>query len=295
MAFFILLPFLPTLLSFLPLDDPLYSLVAFHSLFNLIGLSCFLPMLSHYSRWIGHRFHDQHTQQIAFSEIPVEVPEAAIAALKTQVQQLFIEVITINLRNLHIHRESLKVDKRALAKLYSSMLDKQHFETRYEAVKQGEGKIMQFVIRIQAQALTAKQAQVLDKLLETTRALVYCCKTLKDIRQNIADLRHAEDTSHSHIYEAHKNYHRRFYRQLIELFLLTHSQNYITEQISKLSYENNHHHSDINKTTFSLAQSETANTENTSTLFNLNREIHHSAKNLISALNSWSEINSDQP
>ena len=49
------LPLLGQLQQWLSMSDPLYSLVLFHSSFNLIGLCIFLPMLRPYTHWIEAR------------------------------------------------------------------------------------------------------------------------------------------------------------------------------------------------------------------------------------------------
>ncbi len=289
-AFFVLLPLLPALLAIVALHDPLYSLVAFHSIFNLLGLACFLPFLGAYSRWIGQCFTRSETHQTGLVNIPVQVPEAAISALTKQIQTLLIDVLNLNMRNLHIHSETLHTDKFIIEQLRHSADTKQSFDTRYEAIKRQEGDIIQFVIRLQQQALSPQQALSLYKLLDTTRAMVYGCKTLKDISQNIADLRHASEAELLKVYKDHERYHRHFYQELSKLFLSEHTGDYICEQSENLKKANDQHHNQLNKQVFDLARAEIISGEETSTLFNINREIHHSAKSLISALGHWSEV-----
>ena len=57
-AFILLLPFITHLMAFLNITDPLYSLVAFHSLFNLVGILLFFPFLRKFSQFLEARFKE---------------------------------------------------------------------------------------------------------------------------------------------------------------------------------------------------------------------------------------------
>lgn len=52
-AFFLLLPFLPSLLVFLNITEPLIGLVFFHSFFNLVGLLLFFPWLKNFADFLN--------------------------------------------------------------------------------------------------------------------------------------------------------------------------------------------------------------------------------------------------
>lgn len=290
LAFVVLLPLLPTLLQWVMISDPLYGLVAFHSLFNLIGLIIFLPFLPLFSRWIEQRFISLNTALPPLLSIPAQVPDAAIAALNQHIRALLVEVITLNMRNLHIRTETLLIDKTIAEPLALSANSKQHFEERYEAIKNQEGTIVQFAIRLQQQPLDTGQAATISKLLQITRAVVYSAKTLKDIRQDIADLRHSDELKIIDIYKTHQQYHRSFYTDLSKLFLTEHPQDYLAEQCQRLKNINDAYHKQLDNKTLELAQSQTVNGESTSTLFNINREIHHSAKSLLTALDYWIDL-----
>ena len=58
-AFVLLKPLLYVVTNVIGISDPLYSLVAFHSLFNLIGILLFLPWIRHLSNWLGGRFQEE--------------------------------------------------------------------------------------------------------------------------------------------------------------------------------------------------------------------------------------------
>ena len=108
-AFFLLLPLLPTLLAILSLEDPLYSLVAFHSLFNLIGLLAFLPVLKPFSRWIGTCFVSPEAAERPLVGQPIDVPDAALVVTGQVLANIRLQAAVLNLHAFHIGAEQLQL------------------------------------------------------------------------------------------------------------------------------------------------------------------------------------------
>jgi phosphate:Na+ symporter len=294
-AFVVFLPFMAQLIALLNLNDPLYSLVAFHSFINLVGVLAFLPFLKHYSQWISRRFKDTEAPVSVLSEIPVEVPEAALPALRHHVQMLWLNAAVNNLRYFALLPDKLNIPQETrvlLEPLVVAQRDQEPVHV-YESLKQSEVEILQFSFRLQQQPLNADDARYLSCMIEMARATVYASKTLRDIShdlQQIADaLRHSTTGSIGWIYTEQRQYHQQLYQQLIPLLVGSHNEAFIAEQLSALEVSNNAHQEKMNRSVYGQGQLHDNGLPSLSTLLNLNREIHHATSSLLKSVALWRE------
>jgi len=298
-AFIFLLPFLPELLSWLGISDPLYSLVAFHSCFNLLGLLCFLPFLKPFSRWINQRFDGTETLTHSIQSMPTEVPEAALSAMMKQVNRLWLQALLNNLQHFSLKLTDLgKLSTNQLLVDLSLKNNNAAWQQHYELIKDHEDDLMQFALRLQQEPLDENQAQQLAKLLEVTRSLVYACKTLKDIHQNLQHLQNSDDSAATTLFFLQQQFHRDLYRQFVSLMLEKHAAGYVLEDLANLQTTNDQHYQTMNTRVYSATDyHEKAGNKvlidgdaQLSTQLNVNREIHHANKSLIQSLHQWLNI-----
>jgi len=288
-SFVLLLPALPWILSALNISDPLYGLVAFHSLFNLFGLMIFLPVLDSYANWIGS-FFQQSRLRPQLSDVPANVPEAALAAQILALKALIIDAIAFNLHNFRSSPAQLHLSGELAEKLMSSYREGLPFEQRYEQIKQQENAITEFALSMQQHELNAEQARELDHLLRTTRSVVYACKGLKDSREHLATLRHDHSQLGSRLYESHRENQLHLYRNWLPLFFGEHDPNYVDEQHALLKQRNNECQHRCTDEVYRAELLHESSELDRSTLLNVNREIHHAGKNLLSALADWNNL-----
>ncbi|NNC63400.1 MAG: Na/Pi cotransporter family protein [Gammaproteobacteria bacterium] len=168
--------------------DPLYALVAFHSLFNLIGIVLFLPFISPFARFLESRFAAEPEMSARYlSGVSPSLTDAAMRAIERETARLIHRVITHNMRAFHPpiplppgrppvpgEEEPLNFRDRA-------------FEDSYSMTKRLEGEIIAFATRLQAQPLDEAASQRLTQLLSAVREAVHSSKLLKDIRHNLDD------------------------------------------------------------------------------------------------------------
>lgn len=286
LAFLLLLPALPWLLQWFDMSDPLYSLVLFHSTFNLFGLCIFVPILHPYTKWIGQRFvSDKHSS--ALIDVPTAVPEVAIQACQQHTHALLFAAVNLNLRNLklNIPPQSLSVTEQELSKTNHEY--SQSFERRYETLKQREGELLQYASLLQQQPLNNDQSSTINALLSCTRYAVYSVKTLKDIRANLMELRHALEPTLQDFSLEYQTDLRPFYEQLLTLLTQSHDENYLKEQLLLLNRQNEQLNQQLDIKIRNHGGLKNIESEQLSTLLNINREIWHSGSNLIQALTCW--------
>jgi len=300
-AFVLLLPLLPQLLQWLSgpaapfaaasviANEPLYVLVAFHSLFNLIGLFMFVPVLKSYSRWISRRFV-KNDRPFKLMDVPTKVPDAAIAACSDHTLRLFTRAIAINMRNLHLNAEQLQLSPDARSLISGQSTETQGFERRYEEIKQHEGEFLQYASVLQQQPLTGLHNDELTRLLSCAREAVYAVKTLKDVRENLVALRHDANPTLHHFSRRFKKELKPFYRQLLELLTQKNSENYLREQLELLRQLNEKLHLQLHNEIRHHEDLKDLEPESLSTLMNVNREVWHSNKTFIHALQYWHKL-----
>jgi phosphate:Na+ symporter len=106
LAFLLLIPMLHLITQRLSVQDPMYALVLFHSMFNLLGIALFLPFVSPFSCWLQKRFTNDETTVCQYiTKVPHNVSDAAEAAIQQEVTRLLNKVIILNLRTLKIRQE----------------------------------------------------------------------------------------------------------------------------------------------------------------------------------------------
>ena len=186
----------------------------------------------------------------------------------------------LNLRNLKIHTETPAIDDR-IKDLESELTEtRSNFEQQYADIKKTEEQMIRYAYQLMAEPGSARQAREITTLLKIAREAVYAAKSLKDIRQNIAEFRMYPD-GHT-LFDSIKMIADSFYQELIELkehtnasqapAKIDHLKSQIDEDHSKL-------HTDIERQLHTGPQDMLA-----SSLLNINRELMVSHQSLIKAV-----------
>ena len=73
------------------IEDSMLSLVAFHSIFNLLGLMIFIPFLSQYSNYMERFIKEDKNKHLLvqyINSVPEKVTDAALKALDLETKRL---------------------------------------------------------------------------------------------------------------------------------------------------------------------------------------------------------------
>ncbi len=278
LAFVVLLPFLPNILSVLGVQDPLFGLVAFHSTFNLMGIVLFLPILKAYSAWIARLLPAPQNQLAEYFSVPVEVPDAAIKALQATLKQLVCDGVRFNAAMLRIDLES--VERRV--QLNASTLSGDTIE-QYQQLKGIEDSLIQYVGKLYATNLTDDQRKDVTDIAQSARAMIYATKTLKDVDH---DLRVLRGSNSSRLGKALDTLHHDRMQGIFDT-LLPHWFDPQKHPISDADYlalnaDNDAHREHANEIVAAHLEREQNPAHSISTWFNLNHELHHYVRYLLS-------------
>lgn len=288
LAYFLLLPILPSILLWFDITDPLYSLVAFHSIFNVLGLFIFVPFLRQYTEWIGRCFvGDKEKRKSNLSDVPIAIPEAALSACQAQVKILLLSALALNMRNLDIDNTLASESDEIKAALKSFNFDAQSFEKRYAHIKYLEGDLLHYTMRLQRQALSKNQADQIIRLLDCSRDAVYGVKALKDIRSNLMTMRHSTTPLLIQFSDRYQQELKPFYKILLVLLLDNNDASYSKEQFLQLHKLNEQLHQDLHRYVQNPDYQHTVEPEDLSNLLNANREIWFCGQHIIRALENW--------
>ncbi|WP_196137554.1 Na/Pi cotransporter family protein [Aliikangiella sp. G2MR2-5] len=187
-AFLLLLPFIVTITHWLKINDPLYQLVAFHSLFNFTGILIFLPALSKFSHFLEQKFKDKTVSHAHYiNKVPLDIPAIAIQALQNESRELLSRALRANQKLLEIPYSQRK-------------------ETYYH-LKAIEGEILRFCQRLQKHALKENEVKEVEQLRQVVRYAIFSYKSLNDVIHDVSKLQSEQGAvqSESVIFQPSRN------------------------------------------------------------------------------------------
>lgn len=277
LALLALFPLLKLITQVLGISNPLYTLVAFHSLFNLFGILIFFPFIGVFSRFLERRFQkDDSVVAKYISQVPAAVPEAAIEALRKETQHLVERV-------LDLHLTILELDKNIVFEEENTHLPQGDVAERYAQIKELEGELTEFFIDVQNQKLNRDESAQLRQLTHAIRQAMSAAKSLKDISHNIRDISRSVNDYLLKLVDFVKYNQLDWYRSVHHIFKSGHSHAHF-EALSDLKKQSKRNYNSFLEQAYRLVQQSRFSEIEISTLFNVNREIHSANKSLLLAV-----------
>jgi phosphate:Na+ symporter len=283
LALLLLAPILALIRAIPGLDDPLYSLVAFHSVFNVLGIALMFPLVVPAAHWLGQRFRDSDAVVNRYLyRTGTEVPEAALEAVAKETRRLLCMAIGLNRYVLKLHPPEHSAwiepeDDRAEGR--------RSYGQRYERLKRLEGEIVEYVVALQQRELDADISRRLARNLDAVRGAVISAKSVKDIRENLVELRLALRAPLEAWLDRFASQYQHFYGA-IDRLSVEQTQDLLIEELARLRRENRDFRDAMLAELYRNAGRRDLSELELSTLFNVNRELHSSVKALLRALSS---------
>ncbi len=176
--------------------DPIFGIALFHTLFNLIGLIVFFPMLGPVARFLDKRFQERTVFVSRFIHAaPAQVTEAAITALSNEVRYLLRLSTEYNLRQFGLDPSQVLPEIKDIS---GSVIpsEKSEIPAHYEKIKLLQEQIFNYGAEIQKHELSEREAGELNRLLHAARYAVAAAKSIKDIRHNLDAIEEEGDKEH---------------------------------------------------------------------------------------------------
>ena len=264
--------------------DPLFALVTFHSIFNLLGVVIFFPFLGLFAGYLSRRFVGAQDQNIDYLvKADSKVSDAAIKSLRLETRRLIdqasaLNVLAFDLASRYSFYDSEK--DRVSAAVFDRDAD---YVASYQKLKQLEGVILSFALEVQEQSLGPEESAGLNQILMAIRNAVHSAKCVKDIRQNILATRESASDYYNAYYGKFRYSLDSFYKELNTMRKSTSEVNQF-EILASLLRKNEASHAEMHRDIYREAGMSELNELEISTLLNVNREVFTSNKNLLFAI-----------
>ncbi|MBX2967116.1 MAG: Na/Pi cotransporter family protein [Cyclobacteriaceae bacterium] len=176
-------------------NNPVTGIALFHTLFNLIGVIVFFPLIGFLTNVVVRVIREKKATITRYLHtLKPDVTQAGIEALRNENRHLVVEVIRYHLRLLKLTKREpfqsfLKRENVAVAKEPS-------LENMYQQVKLLEAEIYTFASGLQVHELRDEEVRELNTLLHATRNAVASAKILKDVQH---DFQEAENSDNAEI------------------------------------------------------------------------------------------------
>ncbi len=289
-AFICLAPLL-SLIALLGIEDPLFVLVAFHSLFNLFGLALFSPFIQHYARLLQQWFkEDVHQLERYIHNVPADVTDAALQALTKESKNFLSHVIYLNSQFLRIESETCTPFSEEF-KLPDEVLTKDKKE-HYIALKEMEGKLVHYALNIQSSLSESSRypdqyhsiSNRIDALIHSVRYGVYSVKSLKDIDPDLDVLPMQDSEALIDYYAPLQHEATSLYNKCLLLISEPCDSEAVVEEILELKEKSKQFHRQFAQEIYKKMSQIHLSSLDLSTLLNINREMQASERALLNAL-----------
>jgi phosphate:Na+ symporter len=271
-AFVVLLPLLPVIMSYILIDDPLFGLVMFHSMFNLLGLFLFLPFIRNFAGLLSRRFVQEPAPVTRYIHaVPENVPDVAVPALASEVARLIRKAVSHNRATLEMFTEHSEADPEEL-------------QQRYRVIKRLDGQVLQYSHAVQTGSLSEPESAAIDSLLRATRDATYAAKSIKDIRHNLLEFDRDGNIAVVRLLQERLHLQSRILDQIDQLAAQISPDSFSAEESERLLdlAQKNHDHFQLHQQQ-ALAMREIDDFQ-ASTLLNINRELYTAVSNLLNAV-----------
>jgi len=169
----------------------LMALAMFHTLFNVIGVILFLPLIGLLSRLLIKLFPDhKEILTLYIDKTPPEETAASVAALRNEILHLLKKCQLYNLKLLNID-EKLVFDVDSVFETHKKK--NYRLEDMYENIKLLHAAIYTFYAKIQNHQLADEETEAMERMMFASRNVMNATKNFKGIYGNMEELDSSEN------------------------------------------------------------------------------------------------------
>ena len=283
-AFLSLVPLLELITNIIGISDPLFALVAFHSLFNLIGIVLFLPAIPLLSQWLERRFRHNDTPLLRhIKPSDTAVAEAALENITRETLRLIDQAAALNQAALHLPPDhsfyNSREDRKGVG-VFSSEVD---YDRCYAEIKQLEGEILRHALALQGRPLEADESERLSQIIPSIRNAVQAAKSMKDVSADLELFRGSVNDRFNAYFGQFREAAREFYEALDSL-RRSDIPAVRFETLVEIKNTSESAHNRMRHRIYEEVARGELNEVEISTLLNVNRELLVASQSLVSAL-----------
>ncbi len=285
-AFILRVPLL-SLIASIGIDDPLYALVAFHSLFNLLGLLLFLPLTAAFANQLEQLLPARANQEASYlSEVSRGVSEAAVDAIERETSLLIARVVRLIMAAFEPRLNTPTGNPPVPHQRGIEAQSARPFDELYNATKMLEGELVEFTIRLQADPLDVDDSERLGQLLSAAREAMHSAKAIKDIRHNLLDFAEPYSNAIRHYAERFRTSMLEFLNDVYHLRQAS-SANVSFEDLAATLARVHQRHDSVHNDIYSDVRTDKISENLVSSLLNVNRELLTSQRTLLLSLGNY--------
>lgn len=286
LAFIFLNQILWLIINVFHITDKLMGLVLFQSLINLFSIVVFFPVLNRFAKFLEGRFKETDNSATAFiSNVSLEEPGTAMDLLKKEVEYFLNNSMKFNLELFEIDTAVLKPNSDFELINHQKKFNSKTTEEKYNFLKQQQGEIQSFYIRILGEEGNEKQTQEIDKLISSVRSCMLSTKCIHDIAQNIYNLKQSSKTIKYDFFLHTRNETKDLYEHIDKLMNGNEAEVFKLLQILFKKVEDNF--SSKLHEFYKAAKSVTLPELDITTVINYNRELFISHKAMLMAVKDF--------
>lgn len=276
LALLIMQPLLSVIQNILKITDPLYTLVAFHSGFNFLGIILFLPFLGIFEKFLN-RFFINKVEKISLfiHKVGVDVPDAAIEAVRLELQSFAKKVFMFNsdLIGFKIIKKQNELNNRP--KFFQIFLSEEDILEDYEHIKKIEGELLEYFRELQKEKLEADESEKLNHYILALRNGVQSAKATKDIQHNLKELRQSAIEIDEHLIEKIHMAYQPVYQRIDKVLQMA-DQKQQMEELTEITKDDETAYQVINEWIYNAAEEASKiDIQVVATFLNVNREIYN--------------------
>ncbi len=279
LAFALLKPILFMITDVFGIIDPLIGLVTFSTLINLVSIIIFLPFLESFAKFLEKFFKDTDGSAAAFiGNADPNEPETALDLFKRETEYFIHNSMLYNLALFDI-------DTKALCEhpVFKPINEKRKYfsktmEEKYELLKQLQGELQSFYLSLRTK-VKVEQNPLLSQLISAARSSMHAIKSMKDIGNNIANLRRSSTDIKFNLFTRQKAETEELYKQLNAL--LEHETKPDFEKLQRMFTSIQDNYSGALNNFYKDAQDGHIEDLDITTIINFNRELFTSHKAIL--------------
>jgi phosphate:Na+ symporter len=280
LALILITPMISFITSLPGLTDPLYALVAFHTLFNLMGIIVFMPFIGLFARFLEWLVPEEKDGGYCsyIRGVPARVTEAAIEAVRKELGHLILQAVRVNLHCFKIGEDDVfpAAEERRPQ-------PRQVFEDEYAVLKRADGEVMSYIYAALNTSVGEADNKQLTHLNHAVRNVTYAVKFIKDIRHNLAEFRHSPSDAVVASLAEMQNEIRIIYRKLVAL-VSGDMPELIVDHYLELKRQLRGEYERFVSNSYAVSAEGRVDNEEMSSLLNVNRAVYLSTSALLEAV-----------
>ena len=173
------------------LGESVEALALFHTLFNVIGILIWFPMITALSRWLMKHFETPNlTPTLYIHNVPLTIPALAQEALHKEVVHLGREVCSFAIWAIKIPPSEGLKHHASISKIletYEMPIDVPYADL-YHELQRLQGAILEYASSLSTRILFPKVREEFDQTLLMATQLIAASKYIKDLLEDITML-----------------------------------------------------------------------------------------------------------